>query len=284
MCSAPWLALVGAPLTAPAQTAMPPGAVANVSFPGKDTLELKGRLYRPTDDGPSPAVVLLHGCAGVMLMGASMDRVIVPALDSGYVVLVVDSLAPRHVDSICADPLLVCANGQPLGVQSPTARERADDAFAAQRFLSSVPFVDSGRIGLIGWSHGGIAALRAWERNVVVAGRAPFAAIAAYYPCCAREASEGDEDVRATRVPLAIFIGDLDDWCPATFCRSFMARETASGRRDLSLTVYPGATHSFDGVGGSSTYLGHKLAPDPAATRDSHERLFAFLDRMLKRP
>jgi len=45
-----------------------------------------------------------------------------------------------------------------------------------------------------------------------------------------------------------------------------------------------GATHSFDGVGGSSTYLGHKLAPDPAATRDSHEKLFALLHRTLKRP
>jgi len=268
--------------SAGAQIVKPAPTVASVTFPGEKPLELSGRLFRPAGEGPFPAVVLLHGCGGVMLTSTAMDRAANPLLDSGYVVLIVDSFGPRHVDSVCGDPMLVCVNGQPLGTRSPTARERADDAFAAQRFLSSLPFVDSSRIGLLGWSHGGIAALRTWERNVATTGTPPFAAIAAYYPCCAVEGAGGDQDAASARVPLAIFIGTNDDWCPVTFCQSLAVREAALGR-DLSLAVYPGATHNFDGLGKGTIYLGHKMEPDPGATQDSHERLITFFGRTMKR-
>jgi len=56
-------------------------------------------------------------------------------------------------------------------------------------------------------------------------------------------------------------------------------------RRDLSIKVYAGAAHLFDGTpGGKSITLGrHTFTPDLAAARDSRERLLAFFDRTFKK-
>jgi hypothetical protein len=54
----------------------------------------------------------------------------------------------RNVSTVCDDP----------AKRSPTSLEWVEDAFAARRYLSSLAFVDSSRIGLVGWSHGGVTA------------------------------------------------------------------------------------------------------------------------------
>jgi dienelactone hydrolase len=152
-----------------------------------------------------------------------------------------------------------------------------EDAMGASRYLASLPFVDPARIGLVGWSHGGITALETWARGSAAPGGAPFAAIAAYYPYCAAD------DAAGTRVPLLIVIGDRDDWCPATACQRLVAQAASLGR-DAAVRTYPGATHAFDSVEGGKSidYLGHRLTPDPAAARDSRELLLAFFGRTLR--
>jgi dienelactone hydrolase len=243
--------------------------VEDVSFPVKASVELSGLLYRPNGRGPFPAVVLMHGCAGLAGSITSMENVALLLRDSGYVALVVDSFFQRGVHNVCDNP----------AGKSPSFSERVDDAFAARRYLSSLAFVDSSRIGLVGWSHGGITALITWTQNSAVSGTAPFAAIAAYYPYCSKA------DVSSASAPLLILIGERDDWTPAFLCQDLVANATALGR-DTSITIYPGATHAFDSViGGKSIEVqGHRLTPDPAAGRDSRERLLAFFGRTLKRP
>ena len=250
-------------------TKVPSSVKGEVRFPVRDSLELSARLYRPEGGGSFPAVVLMHGCSGLWWGSGGVHRTARYLRDSGYVVLIVDSLTARNVSTVCDDPTN----------KSPTSSERVDDALAARRYLSSLAFVDSRRIGLVGWSHGGITALITWiSRNSVESDTAPFAAIAAYYPYCF------DADVRSASGPFLILIGERDDWCPATLCQSLVARATALGR-DASVTVYPGATHAFDCVeGGKSVeFLGHRMAPDLAAERNSHELLLGFLDKALKK-
>jgi len=236
--------------------------VEGVNFPVKESLALTGKLYRPEGAGPFPAVVLMHGCAGVS--GDNSLEVSDLLRDAGYVAFLVDSFSRRHVSNVCNDP----------DTKSPTSIERVEDAFAARRYLSSLAFVDSSRIGLLGWSHGGRTALLTWDRNSAVSGTAPFAAIAAYYPLCTGAPSSG--------VPLLILIGESDDWCPAEWCKALVDHATAVGI-DASIMIYPGATHSFDGAS-TGTYLGHKLVRDAEAARDSRERLLAFFNRTMKQP
>ncbi|WP_245468139.1 MULTISPECIES: hypothetical protein [unclassified Mesorhizobium] len=92
---------------------------------------LQGYLTQPQGRGPFPAIVLLHGCAGVL----SNDRQAWPERLSswGYVVLVVDSFSTRGIHDTC-NGLLV---------------DRVYDAYGALEFLSKYGFVDSSRIALM---------------------------------------------------------------------------------------------------------------------------------------
>jgi len=191
-----------------AQTLESVEPVIDVSFPAGDSLELRGQLYQPNGGGPFPAVVLMHRCDGMLANMTPMEKVALMLRDSGYVVLVVDSFGPRGVRNVCDDPVLV---------KSPNPRDRVEDALVANRYLSSLKFVDSSRVGLVGWAHGGITALMTWARNSDASGGSPFAAIAAYYPLCGVMGI----DIRSSNTPLLIFIGDRDDVVSASGCQSF---------------------------------------------------------------
>ena len=129
-----------------------PRASEDVSFPVTDSVRLTGDLCRPQGNGPFPAIVLMHGCGGLSFGSDGLRKVEALLCDSGYVALVVDSLSARQVPSVC--------NGQ-----SPTSVERVADALAAKKYLSTLAFVNAQRIGLVGWSHGGLTALVAWARD-----------------------------------------------------------------------------------------------------------------------
>ncbi len=243
--------------------------IEQVGIPVDDSLELEGYLYRPKGPGPFPAVVLMHGCMGVGANYVPLNNVAFLLRDAGYVALVVDSFVARNV--FLAVP--VCS-GSP-----PTVGDRVGDAFAANRYLSSLAFVDSRHIGLVGWSHGGIAAVMAWARNASAPGTSRFAAVAAYYPNCFSR-----QDISSPSVPLLIISGENDDWCPARPCQTLVETAALEGHQDVSIVVYPGATHSFDTTfrGRAGDFAGHHLVPDLAAARDSREKLLAFFDRTLR--
>ena len=83
---------------------------------------------------------------------------------------------------------------------------RAADGFAAADYLRSLPNVRDDRIGVIGFSHGGWAVLKAVLEEAIAQNHArPFAAALAYYPGCQRPDSPLVTDT-------LILIGDADDW------------------------------------------------------------------------
>ena len=251
------LALV-APLTVLAQTTSV-SASFDVTLPSLDgRLQLSGVLYRPDGEGPFPALVLLHGCAGI----SALHHWWAATLRTwGYVALVVDSFSPRGETNVC----------DTLWVDSLYAR--MPDAYAARSYLATQAFVDAARIGVIGWSHGGTTALHAVDDVYLSRLRpAPFAAAIAFYPSCLLR-------LQRLNAPLLILIGEEDDWTPARRCRA-MQVEPSTGH-GVTLVVYPGAHHGFDELRPPWLYLGHTVGRHPAAAAQAEEEVRRFLARYL---
>lgn len=218
------LATIGLALfVASASLAMEP-----VAFPSRDGTALTGYLAKPPGSGPFPAIVAMHGCAGLWTrsgeIGARESDWTARFVAAGYVVLLPDSFRPRGLRALCNDR-----------DRDLTPRGRAQDAFGARDWLARQPFVSAGHVALIGWSNGGSTVLHA-ANDVAAAGPGGFAAVIAFYPGCRVILNR---DWRA-RAPTTILHGLADDWTPAEPCRELAAR---GGAR---FTGFPGAYHDFD--------------------------------------
>src|SRR5882724_11116880 len=131
-------------------TALPDGdgAIEFASGPQR----LSGQLALPDGPGPFPAMILMHGCAGV----GRADRGWAGALVSwGYAAFVVDSFTGRGLREVCTQSRAL------VGTQ------RVPDAYGALAILGRHPRIDATRIGLMGFSHGGgttLGAATRWSR------------------------------------------------------------------------------------------------------------------------
>lgn len=223
------------------------------------TVEVTGELYRPAGDGPFPAVVSLHGCAGppsperIEAAGAAYVAL-------GYAVLIVDSFGPRGVTQRC-----ITGYGTPV--------DRLMDAYGALLYLAGLPLIDPDRIAVVGYSQGADVALDAVRQGGVESQFARhFRAAIAYFPTCTD--SYGD-----VTVPTVILIGDLDEWTPAQACRDMMARRSGAGAAPR-LVIYPGAHHSFTAIrlrGKPETTYGYRNEYNEAAARAAWEEERAVL-------
>ena len=108
-------------------------------------VSIDATLVRPAGDGPFPAVVQLHGCAGLEPQSYRWAHWLA---ERGYVSLVVDSFGPRGVKGDCR-----------TGPDEPPITARFDDAMGALRYLQAQPFVRADRVAAIGWSQGGVYAM-----------------------------------------------------------------------------------------------------------------------------
>ncbi len=226
-----------------------------------DTVD--GYLTKPDGPGPFAALVHLHGCGGLPpAVKTNADHFWAKRLATwGYVVLVVDSFTSRRIANTC------------LGEYAP----RVADAYGALAWLVRQPFVDAGRIGVIGFSAGGIAALsiaeaREFELFEEEAAHR-FKAAVAYYPACQ---SDGD------KMPTLVLIGELDDWSSAAGCRGMMKRRKPDS--PVTLIVYPGAHHVFDAPRQQGqSYFGHWLEYNAAAADAATDEVKRFLAEHLSR-
>ena len=99
----------------------------------------------PDDDLPRPAVLLFHGCGGLR---SHLPRYAEVAKAAGWRAFIVDSYGPRGWTRL-RTLLTVCTNLAFRGI------DRAGDLLAAWHGISGRPDVDTSKIALGGWSHGG---------------------------------------------------------------------------------------------------------------------------------
>ena len=242
-------------------------AAEKVAFPSAtdwgDPTKLTGLLSKPSGDGPFPAVVLLHQCMGIGdAVGPAWEKRLV---GWGYVVLRIDSLAPRGLKNVCAYETKGSYDGDVF--ESDT---RVEDANGGKNFLATLPYVAKHRIALMGWSHGGAAVL---FTLVTEAPTGPFKAAVALYPGCGVLMAE-------INAPLLIQIGEKDTWSVAAVCKQL--EQPSLGTLRFERIVYPGAHHGFDEAGADRTEHGHTIRHDAKAAADASERIKAFLAKHLK--
>jgi dienelactone hydrolase len=234
--------------------------VVEIESPLASTHPLQGYLRRANNTGPAPAVVLLHSCHGNW---KRIDERWGKRIASwGYVVLTVDSLGSRGIDS--------CRNTTPHDVDR--------DAYRALKFLVRLPSVDPARVAVLGFARGGATALRSVEHGPFEkTSPNKFGAAIAFYPPCSSFKGY-------MTVPTLILIGELDDWTPAEECRNMVDGRDAWGisRQErgapVKLIVYPGAYHAFDAHGPKNPIEGHHLEFNQSATDQSSEAMREFLD------
>jgi len=258
-------------------------AVEEVRFDSRDVDPAGGRPVtieaawaKPGGAGPFPAVVALHGCAGLWAAPADGGRVLgerhramaAMLVEQGYAVLMPDSFTTRGERGICT---------QPPPDRRIRTMTRIGDVNGALDWLERRADVGPGRIALLGWSHGGGIVLAMTLERMRDAGDAPslgtLRAAIAFYPGCAEYAHA--PDAYRTSVPLRIFVGDADDWTPAAPCVALGA-STAGRGEPVEVTTYAGALHDFDHPGGRLRVLtgmpgaanagaGVTAGPDPEA-------------------
>jgi dienelactone hydrolase len=228
-----------------------------------DTID--GYLTKPQGPGPFPAIVHLHGCGGLAfaVTANTADHFWAKRLAAwGYAVLVVDSFTPRRIVNTCS------------GEYAP----RVADAYGALAWLARQPFVDPARVGVIGFSAGGIATLsiaelRDFELFEEEAAH-HFKAAVAFYPACVMDGN--------VKIPTLILIGESDDWTPAAACKGMMKRRRSES--PVTLIVYPGAHHVFDAPRAQGRrYFGHWLEYNAVAAEQASEEVRRFLAEFLAR-
>ena len=245
-----------------------------------DGTTLAGYFAKPQGEGPFPAVVLMHGCGGLQKNTSeqttwrAMSDHAALLNENGYVTLILDSFSPRGVES-CGGDFNNSMRLFPLLVK---------DSEPTFDYLAALPYVDKERIGYLGFSLGGVAALHVASNHAQNA-RNPrvdrdYAASVAYYPHCGEwERIYKFDEGR----PLLILIGAKDTWTPTPLCRALAEHWS----EDVDIEIYSNAYHGFDlpmarreqftGVDGKVRIWG----PNSEALRRSQRHMLAFFDRYL---
>lgn len=231
-----------------------------------------------------PAVLALHGCGGLYTKGGALSsryRETAETLHAaGYAVLMPDSFGSRGLRDVCQTRY----SDRTLNVN-----DRVQDARAALVWLAAQPGVDAQRIGVMGWSNGGTTTL-----NLLVQrhthpqeGEPPLAGAAVFYPGCGPLLKH---QAVADSVPLLMQLGALDDWTLAQPCVDWATSLKARARSDVTVHVYEGSYHGFDGsapvrlrgdVPNGTSVQGVHQGGNPQARTQSLTALQSFWSRVL---
>lgn len=211
--------------------------VANITYQSLDAIKpltvpavLRTPHYSPL---PMPAVVIVHGSSGVDSRGISYAKEL---NDAGIATLEIDMWTARGITS---------AADRPKGVP-----ETLPDAYGAYKYLAANPAIDSKRIGIMGFSWGGVVSMLTATKpytDQYLGSGMKFAAHAPNYPVCwVYNRVPGYEFKSFTGAPVFIQGGELDTYDLPDTCPNLVQALASVAPNLLSVKMYPGATHGFD--------------------------------------
>lgn len=219
-----------------------------LTIQGKLSMPRRGDWHAPWGHSHRkvPAVLILHGSAGIDARGDFYEAALNAA---GIATLQIDMWQAR-------------------GYTAPGQRPAAPiltypDAFSALAFLAQQPGIDGNRVGVLGFSWGGVVSLGAAERLYAgqFGGGRTFKAHVAHYPVCypwnnaallaqvrSTPAAYGVQWLSLTGAPVLIQIGTKDDYDnSAAPCEALaQAANAGNGGNIVTVNAYPGATHGWD--------------------------------------
>jgi dienelactone hydrolase len=210
---------------------------------------LSGVLRLP--QGPTgrvPAVILQHGSGGVGAREEYWSRFF---NDFGIATFLVDSFSGRGIVQTSTDQAQLGRLNMIL------------DGYRSFDVLASHARIDPQRIAIMGFSRGGQSTLYA-AMNRFRQMWNPRANFAAYIPLYASCDMTYIDDADLATAPVRQFHGQADDWVVVAPCRPYFERLRAAGR-DVKLTEYPDAHHSYDNPLGAKTPV---VAKDAQSTRE----------------
>lgn len=261
--------------------AQEPNEKQTVSFTANTLLEsgasVSGDLTIPSGAGAGklPAVVIIHSAGGYEDL---TRRPYVQSLNQAGIATLELNLFSR-------------------GNRPKNSRMNLVHTFGALTYLAGHPSIDPDRIGILGFSHGGLLALfsSSQELNHAYTGsKQKFAAHLALYPVCwAHLASvEGKNAVYPSSVystltgaPVHILAAEKDAYDAPDSCQKFIVALPPAARSSVTLTMYPDTTHGWDGTEdksyqdpaanqGRGAYVQHVRNPAVAAQSLAFSRQF----------
>ncbi len=228
-----------------------------------------------------PAVLILHGAAGVDGRGAFYAKAL---QEVGIATLEITMFAP---------------GGRPRG----GPRENLPHAAAALNWLAAQPNINGQRLGVMGFSWGGILSLlMASELAQERMGKdvPKPVAFAPFYPTCSFTARMWmmpqnplyNAHTRMSATPMLIHVGTRDDYEEGErACDAFIATWPEAAREHVTVRYVEGATHGFDvmkaqqfydatahaGRGGMVSFI-----PSPTDAAEARQAIVRFFVKHLK--
>ena len=261
--------------------------ICYVAFPNlskEAPLTIAAQLRIPRSDAPVPAVVIVHGTSGVDSRGAFHAQAL---NDAGFATLELDMWSPRQLHG-----------GVGTGGRPENVPETLPDAFGALVYLASRPEIDAQRIGITGFSWGGVVSMltatRPYCEQYLADQPLRFAAHAPFYPVCwGYNRLPGYEFAELTGAPVFIQSGECDTYDEPDSCARLRQSLSAEARQHLDVAMYPDATHAFDRmeptqvVNDPFAYLGRggevKMAANPEVAATARQAAVAFFEQAFSR-
>ncbi len=195
---------------------------------GDIALTIAGRFSKPASiKGALPVVIIVHGSGGVDERGLTYSEIF---NENGMATLEIDMWAARGLDGGLSRPAHV--------------RDTLPDIYAAISYLKSRKDIDPKRIGLIGFSWGGVVAM-------LMSGQtesSDLKALVANYPVCwAYNKVPGysfnhiDKHKR-----LMIISGEDDKYDGPDDCNNLVRGLPSESLKNVRLEVLSNATHAFE--------------------------------------
>lgn len=203
----------------------------------------------PKGEGKVPAVVLIHAGGGF------------PGSDHYEYY----GVSLREAGIATLGLILFRAGSRPF--QSHVPSDFLPHAFGALKYLAAHPNIDAGRIGIMGFSLGGILSMYTASGPLASehlgSNGQRFAAHVPIYPACwvheanalgSRKLKMAGAYVSLTGAPVHILAGAKDRHDDPDTCQKFVDALSPADRKSIALTVFPNATHVWD-VGRSYRYF-----------------------------